>query len=80
MQIKVHKKFLQELASLPDKDKQKIEQFVFEQSNTFKSLHEITGLSKLRGYKNFFRLRFGNYRVGLTFENDTLQAKWISLS
>ncbi len=31
MQIKVHKKFLQELASLPDKDKQKIEQFVFEQ-------------------------------------------------
>jgi mRNA-degrading endonuclease RelE of RelBE toxin-antitoxin system len=40
MQIKVHKKFLQELASLPDKDKQKVEQFVFEQSNTFKSLHE----------------------------------------
>ncbi len=72
MQIKIHRKFLQELASLPYKDRQKIEKFVFEQSSTFQSLHDIKGLSKLKGYQNYFRLRFGNYRVGLRFEKGTL--------
>jgi len=72
MQIKIHKRFLQELALLPLKDRQKIEKFVFEQSSSFRSLHEIKGLSKLRGYHNYFRLRFGNYRVGIRFENNTL--------
>jgi mRNA interferase RelE/StbE len=36
------------------------------------SLAEISNLKKLKGGGNYFRLRVGDYRVGLTLENDTV--------
>lgn len=42
---------------------------VIEQSG---SLSTIPNLKKLRGGGNYFRLRFGDYRVGLALENDSV--------
>ena len=37
-----------------------------------KQLSDIQNLKKLQGFKNFYRIRMGNYRIGLRVENDTL--------
>ena len=36
------------------------------------SLVEVTNLKKLRGGGNYFRLRIGDYRIGIALENDTI--------
>jgi mRNA interferase RelE/StbE len=72
MYIRLQKTFLKELANVPQKKREIIEKFVFEEITNFKSLHEIPGIIKLKGYKNYYRIRFGDYRTGLKFENNTL--------
>lgn len=34
--------------------------------------HEIAGLTKLRGYETFYRIRLGDYRVGVEIVGDTV--------
>jgi len=40
----------------------------FEKANT---LSEINNLKKLKGSGNYYRLRVGDYRVGIAFTDDT---------
>jgi mRNA interferase RelE/StbE len=35
-----------------------------------KDLTEIANLKKLQGYKNFYRIRIGDYRIGIEFLED----------
>lgn len=72
MEIRVNKKFLRELSSIQQRDKIKIERFVFENSLKFKSLKDVLGLKKLKDHSNYYRIRFGQYRAGLKFENNIL--------
>ena len=34
---------------------------------------EIRGLKKLSGYKNAFRIKIGDYRIGIFIENDNVE-------
>lgn len=70
MKTKYNKKFLKDLVNIPDKESTIIEKFVFETLINCKSLGELGKVEKLRGYENYFKVRFGNYRVGLRIEND----------
>ena len=36
------------------------------------SLNSLPNLKKLRGAKSYFRLKLGDYRIGLALENDTV--------
>jgi mRNA interferase RelE/StbE len=36
------------------------------------SLSALPNLKKLKGAKSYFRLKLGDYRIGLALENDTL--------
>ena len=35
-----------------------------------KALHEIPNIKKLSGFKTAFRIRTGNYRIGILYQND----------
>ena len=72
MEIRVNKTFLRELAKIPASQRKKIEQFVFNDAAAFQRQENIPNLRKLKGYKNFYRIRFGNYRAGIRIENDIL--------
>lgn len=37
------------------------------------SLNEISNIKKLRGFKTAFRIRIGDYRMGLFVEGDVVQ-------
>ncbi len=36
------------------------------------SISEINNLKKLKGFKNFYRIRSGGYRIGVQIENEVV--------
>ncbi|MGM0531665.1 MAG: type II toxin-antitoxin system RelE family toxin [Bacteroidota bacterium] len=72
VEIKVNKKFLKELAALPVKTRQKAEKLTFEEIPSCKNINDIPNIQKLSGYKNYYRIRLGQYRIGLRYEENTL--------
>ncbi len=66
-----HKKFLKDLASIPETERLKIERFIFTDVTGQKSFRDLRP-EKLQGYKSYYKIRFGSYRVGLKYENNTL--------
>jgi len=72
LKVSINKRFLKDLAKIPTKERARIEAFAFEEIEQYQSLHEIGNLEKLQGYDTFYRARFGNYRVGVRYENNVL--------
>ena len=72
MQVIINKQFLKELAVIPAKDRKRIETFVFCDIPRYKDFFEIPGIRKLKGHRHYFRIRFGDYRIGVTYQNDIL--------
>jgi len=65
LEIVFNKTFLKEMSKLPKGQRKKIEHFIFTEINKYNSIKEITKLEKLAGYKNYYKIRFGNYRAGI---------------
>jgi mRNA interferase RelE/StbE len=72
MEVEIKKKFLKELSKLPTEYADTIEEFVFDKLQTYNNLSEIGKVEKMTGYKNYFKIRFGDYRVGIKKENDII--------
>ncbi len=72
MQILINKQFLKELAVIPAKDRKRIEMFIFSDMPTYKNLADIPGIRKLKGYTYYYRIRFGDYRIGVAYRNDNV--------
>ncbi len=72
MKISINKRFLKDLAKIPSRDRARIETFVFEELEQYKGIEQIGNMDKLQGYDTFYRARFGNYRVGVRYENNEL--------
>lgn len=60
------------MALIPIKSRIKIETFVFEEMQFLNTLNEIPNIKKLKGFPDYYRLRFGNYSVGLRIEEETI--------
>ena len=45
---------------------------IIEQLQKADHLIEIPHLKKMKGYTNAYRIRFGDYRIGVLFENNTI--------
>lgn len=72
MKSEYRKRFLKELAKIPTPTRSKIENFVFEKVPKLNSIHESGKIEKMRGYTDFYKIRFGVYRVGVKLDNDTI--------
>lgn len=70
MKVEYRKKFLKELSQLPLNPRLDVEDFVFEILPEASTLTAIGKVEKMKGYKNFFKVRFGNYRLGLQLVDD----------
>ena len=71
MIILYQKKFLKDLSRIPSPFRKKIEDFVFNELPLLK-FNEIESVEKMTGYSRYYKIRFGDYRMGLYFEKDTL--------
>ena len=72
MKIEYKKKFLKQLSKIPSAYRNKIEEFVFEKLNGNDFFDSFGKIEKMTGYKNYYKIRFGSYRVGLKLENDKI--------
>jgi len=60
--------FLKELEGMNDKLRRRVKAAI-EEVEKADSLQQISGLKKLKGGGNYYRLRIGDFRVGLALES-----------
>ncbi len=72
MKVLFKKVFLKDLAAIPTKPRLQIERFVFEEMPQAESVQETGRVEKLQGYSDYYKARFGDYRVGIRIEGDTV--------
>ncbi len=65
MKISYRKKFLTDLAVIPAKVRRAVEKFAFEEMPHLNLLGESGKAERMKGYKSYYKARFGSYRVGL---------------
>lgn len=46
---------------------------IIQNLKTVSSLRELHGVRKIDGYENYYRLRIGDYRLGIKLTGDTLE-------
>ena len=46
---------------------------IIEAVETASTLEDITNLKKLKGVDGYFRIRLGNYRIGLFLQDETIR-------
>lgn len=66
MEVVYTKTFLKDLSKIqPPKRRKQIELFVFETLPVSISLEEIGSAEKMSGFDDYYKIRFGDYRIGL---------------
>ena len=72
MKTDFRKSFTRDLKRLKDGTLNKRVAEVIEQIEQAEELLDVTSLKKLKGGGEYYRIRIGNYRVGLKLENNTI--------
>lgn len=73
MKVEYLPKFLKDLKALKSSTVfEAIDSLVFEEVPNLESLDTISNLSKLKGSNDAFRIRVGDYRIGLFFDGETV--------
>jgi mRNA interferase RelE/StbE len=72
MKIKFESKFEKDLRNIKDKKLlSKIKEVILE-CKVVQTLNEVKNIKKMQGYQTFYRLKIGDYRVGIEIINDEL--------
>jgi mRNA interferase RelE/StbE len=67
--ITYKKTFLQELKKLPKEARAKLEEFVFVALPAVDDPLALPNVKKLTGYREYYRARLGDYRIGLRVDH-----------
>ena len=67
-------RFLKELTRLKKQSTvyDEIVKICFDNTSNYKQKNDITKLEKITGYKNYYRIKVRDFRIGLKIENDIL--------
>lgn len=72
MKIEFKESFRKDLKAVKDRSVLAKVKTAIEASEKADTLEQLTHLKKMRGSRGYFRIRIGDYRVGLKLESDTL--------
>lgn len=72
MKVRFKESFARDLRTLQDKTLLGRIKALVEDVEKAKGLADVAGLKKLRGGGAFYRIRIGDYRVGLALEQDVV--------
>ncbi|OKH32424.1 plasmid stabilization protein [Calothrix sp. HK-06] len=67
--VEYTKRFLKDLADLSEDIQAKIEPIVFQEVES-ENPFDIGYLEKMKGYDNKYKIRVGNYRIGISVDKD----------
>ncbi len=69
MEVEYKPSFIKEFNKIKTrKDQDSIYKICFEEISQIKSFSEIRNLKKIKGYDNYYRIRKGDYRIGLKYD------------
>lgn len=71
MKIEIRDSFLKDIKKQSKENKQKIEA-IFNDMKSAESISDLKNIKKLQGFKIFYRIRIGDYRLGFAFEDETI--------
>ncbi|OHD84005.1 type II toxin-antitoxin system RelE/ParE family toxin [Sulfuricurvum sp. RIFCSPLOWO2_12_FULL_43_24] len=71
MRLEIKKQFLKDIENVPKNIKIEIVHII-ELLETSASLQELSNLKKLKGYNNYYRIRIGQYRMGIALVDDAV--------
>jgi mRNA interferase RelE/StbE len=72
MNFEFEKAFVKDFQKLKNKELATAIVEAIKQVSDASNSNEITNLKKLSGYKSAFRIRIGDYRIGITIEKNTV--------
>lgn len=72
MKVAFTESFLKDLKAVKDRSVAAKVRAAIEASEQADTLDQITHLKKMRGSKDLFRIRIGDFRIGLKLEGETL--------
>lgn len=72
MDVLYESSFARDLKRVKDKQLLKQVQDVLEQVKAANNLGDIVNLKKLQGFESYYRLRLGDYRIGIEVEEQTV--------
>ena len=64
MRLRFERSLLKDIKHLQTKTKEELKRVLAELQEA-KSLREVRGCTKLKGYSSYYRIRIGDYRLGL---------------
>ena len=73
MKTEFNRYFLKDLDKLPTKELKAEVAAIILAVEAAESLAEINNVKKLKGYKTAYRIRIGDFRVGLLLTQDTVE-------
>ena len=71
MRLEIKKQFLKDIENVPKNIKIEIVRII-ELVETAASLQELPNLKKLKGHSNYYRIRIGQYRMGIALVDDAV--------
>lgn len=72
MEVTFDKSFSKSLNKVNDKIVLKRIEKAILQCETASELHQISNLKKMVGFQNFYRIKIGDYRIGIEVINQTI--------
>jgi mRNA interferase RelE/StbE len=72
LKVEFNESFLKDLKAVKDKSVLAKVKAAIETGELAETLDQITHLKKMRGSREYFRIRIGDFRLGLKLEGDTL--------
>jgi len=72
MNTQFKESFTKDLRKIRDKDLLKRAKAVIETVEQAQSLGDVPNLERLKGWSKYYRIRVGDYRVGLSIEEDVV--------
>jgi len=72
MKVLFDKNFEKELLREHNANVKKAIKVIIFETEAAKNIHEVNGIKKLKGYKTFFRIKVGTYRIGIEIKNNVV--------
>ena len=72
MEISFKKRFIKDLHKIPPQPRKVIEDLVFTTIPQVNTINELHTIKKIQGFSSFYRIRIGDYRIGIKMINNKI--------
>ncbi len=72
MELEFKEKFLKDIEKIRHKDVKDTFLNLIDKIKELDNLSSLPNVKKLKGFKTFYRIRIGDYRIGIEYKNSTV--------